>query len=276
MRFIQTSDAVRFARMTSEELRASFLVDELFHSGQIDLVYVDLDHAVVGSAVPQEEPLILQSDPDLCARYFTQRREIGVINIGESGVVLVDGVTYDLAFLDSLYIGRGCEDISFMSLNPNAPAEYFLLSYPAHTSYPPSRIDANRTTPIVMGSPRTADLHRTTRLIHQDGVRSCQLVMGFTEVAMGSAWNTMPAKTHKRRSEIRLYLEMKPEDRVLHLIGPPQETRHLMVANKEAVISPAWSINSGVGTGNYIYCWGLGGENHGCDDTESIPASELR
>ena len=130
--------------------------------------------------------------------------------------------------------------------------------------------------PVHLGSQEASNKRTIYKFIHQGGIQSCQLVMGFTEVAMGSAWNTMPAKTHKRRSEIRLYLEMKPEDRVLHLIGPPQETRHLMVANKEAVISPAWSINSGVGTGNYIYCWGLGGENHGCDDTESIPASELR
>jgi 4-deoxy-L-threo-5-hexosulose-uronate ketol-isomerase len=262
--------------MTSEELRASFLVDGLFHRGQIDLVYVDLDHAVVGSAVPASEPLILQTDPELCARFFTERREIGIINIGDSGVILVDGVAFDLAFLDSLYIGRGCEDISFMSLNQNAPAEYFLLSYPAHTAYPSERIDVNRTTPIILGSPRTADLHRTTRVIHEDGVRSCQLVMGFTEVAMGSAWNTMPPKTHKRRSEIRLYFELKPEDRVLHLIGPPQETRHLIVANKQAVISPPWSINASVGTGSYIFSWGMGGENHGCDDIETIPASQLR
>lgn len=276
MRYIQVSDAVRFARMTSEELRASFLIEDLFHPGRIDLAYIDVDHAVVGSAVPMGDPLILDADPDMCARFFTQRREIGIVNIGEAGVVLVDGIAYDLAFLDSLYIGRGCEDISFLSLSAHAPAEYFLLSYPAHTNYPPEKVDVNRTTPIVLGSPRTSDLHRTTRVIHEDGVKSCQLVMGFTEVAIGSVWNTMPPTTHKRRSEIRLYFELKPEDRVLHLIGPPHETRHLVVANKQAVIAPAWSINSGVGTGNYIYCWGMGGENHGCDDMETIPAGQLR
>ena len=276
MRSIQSADAVRFARMTAEELRACFLIEDLFEPGKISLVHSDLDHAVVGSAVPVGEPLILDADPDLCAKYFTQRREIGVLNVGEAGVVLVDGVAYDLAFLDSLYIGRGSEHITFLSISAQAPAEYFLISYPAHATYPAERIDVGRTNPMVLGSPRTSDLRRTTRLIHQEGVRSAQLMMGFTEVAIGSTWNTQPPQIHKRRSEIRLYFELKGEERVLHLIGPPQETRHLVVANKQVVLSPSWSINSGVGVANYVYCWAMGGENHGCDDVESVAADQLR
>ena len=262
--------------MSTEELRASFLIDGLFQPGEINLTYVDLDHAIVGSVVPLAEPLTLEAEPNPHSKFFAEHREIGILNVGDVGVVLVDGVAHDLAFLDSLYIGKGSEHITFLSLSSQSPAEYYLLSYPAHKSYPAARVDVGHTRPIVTGSPRNADLQRDTRIIHSGGVQSCQLTMGFTEVAIGSAWNTFPPRTHKNRSEVRLYFELKPDDRVLHLLGPSNETRHIVVSNKQAVVTPSWSIHAGVGTSNYIYCWGMGGDHPVYDETRIIVPNELR
>ena len=261
--------------MSTEELRASFLIEDLFQPGQIDLAYINLDHAVVGSVVPRAEPLTLEAYPDLSAKFFTEHREIGVLNTGDVGVVLVDGIAHDLAFLDSLYIGKGAEHVTFLSLSDQSPAEFYLISYPAHAKHPTQRIDISSTTPVVSGSPKNSDLQRDTSVIHRNGARSCQLTMGFTEVAIGSSWNTMPPQMRKRRSEIRLYFELKPEDRVLHLIGPSHETRHIVVGNKQVVVTPDWSIHAGVGTSNYMYCWGMGGESQSYDSMETVAAAEL-
>ncbi len=276
MYLIQVADAVRFTRMSTEELRASFLIEGLFAPGEINLSYVDLDHAIVGSVVPLAEPLTLEAPPNHQSRFFAEHREIGILNIGDVGVVLVDGVAHDLAFLDSLYIGKGSEHITFLSLSAQSPAEYYLISYPAHKSYPAVRVGVGNTQPVVTGSPRNADLQRETQLIHKEGIQSCQLTMGFTEVAIGSAWNTLPPQIHQKRSEVRLYFDLKPDDRVLHLIGPPQETRHILVSNKQAVVTPSWSIHAGVGTSNYIFCWGMGGEHPEDTVTETLTSMELR
>ncbi|HWA93464.1 MAG TPA: 5-dehydro-4-deoxy-D-glucuronate isomerase [Terracidiphilus sp.] len=276
MRIVQVADAVRFTRMSTEELRASFLIDDLFAPGEIKLAYIDLDHAIVGSVVPLAEPLTLEAQPNPHSRFFAEHREIGILNVGDVGVVLVDGVAHDLAFLDSLYIGKGSEHITFLSLSAQSPAEYYFISYPAHKSFPAVRVDVGHTRPVVTGSPRNADLQRNTNVIYRDGVQSCQLTMGFTEVAIGSAWNTFPPQVHKKRSEVRLYFELKPDDRVLHLMGPPHETRHILVGNKQAVITPSWSIHAGVGTSNYIFCWGMGGEHPAYDEPEAVPPDSLR
>ncbi|HUH63910.1 MAG TPA: 5-dehydro-4-deoxy-D-glucuronate isomerase [Terracidiphilus sp.] len=276
MRLIQVADAVRYPRMTTEELRAAFLVDSLFAPGRISMVYVDLDRTVIGSAVPLEKPLALEADPSLRASYFTERRELGVLNIGKTGAVEIDGGTYELSNLDALYVGRGSEKIQFSSRNANAPAEFYLLSYPAHAVFPVAKIDSRQVEPVELGSPATANHRKVTKLIHLEGARSCQLVMGFTQLSTGSAWNTMPPHTHMRRSEVYLYFNLAPADRVVHMMGPAHETRHIVVADKQVVISPGWSIHAGVGTSNYSFCWGMGGENQVYNDMDPVAIADLQ
>lgn len=275
MRLIQVADAVRYPRMTTEELRSAFLVDGLFNPGRIDLAYIDLDRTIAGSAVPLGEALVLETDPDLRAAYFTERRELGVLNIGGPGAIHVAGEAYQLTTRDALYIGRGNESVVFSSDDPSNPAEFYLLSYPAHVSYPVARIDSTAADPTVLGSSTTANHRSIRRLVHLDGARSCQLVMGFTEMTSGSVWNTMPPHTHMRRSEVYLYFNLPANDRVVHLMGPANETRHLVVANKQVVISPGWSIHAGVGTASYTFCWGMGGENQVYSDMDPLAISDL-
>ncbi len=275
MRLIQVADAVRYPRMTTEELRAAYLVETLFEPGCISTVYVDLDRTVIGSAVPLEKPLALETDPDLRAGYFTGRRELGVLNIGGPGAVEVNGRAYELENLDALYIGRGNEKVAFLSRSASAPAEFYLLSYPAHAVFPVARIDSRQAEPVILGSAETANHRKVTKLIHLEGARSCQLVMGFTQLSSGSVWNTMPPHTHMRRSEVYLYFNLALEDRVIHMMGPAHQTRHIVVANKQVVISPGWSIHAGVGTSNYSFCWGMGGENQVYSDMDAIAIADL-
>jgi 4-deoxy-L-threo-5-hexosulose-uronate ketol-isomerase len=275
MRLIQVADAIRYPRMTSEELRAAFLVDGLFTPGRIDLAYIDLDRTVIGSAVPLGEPLTLESDPNLRAEYFTERREIGVLNIGGRGTVRVNEDAHELGTLDALYIGRGSEHVSFSSEDAAHPAEFYLLSYPAHSPYPVAKIESGSLEAMVLGSAETANHRAIRRLIHLEGVRSCQLVMGFTQLRPGSVWNTMPPHTHMRRSEVYLYFNLPENERVVHLMGPAHETRHLVVANKQVVISPGWSIHAGVGTASYTFCWGMGGENQVYSDMDPLSIADL-
>jgi 4-deoxy-L-threo-5-hexosulose-uronate ketol-isomerase len=275
MRLIQVADHVRYSRMTTDELRSAFLVDSLFEPGLITLAYIDLDRTVVGSAVPLETPLTLESDPDLRAAFFTERRELGVLNIGAPGAVEVDGTRFELSNLQALYIGRGNSQITFTSADASAPAEFYLLSYPAHATYPATKIDSGLVDPVVLGSPETANHRRVTKLIQLEGVQSCQLVMGFTQLSQGSVWNTMPPHTHMRRSEVYLYFNLPPADRVIHLMGPAGQTRHIVVANKQVVVSPGWSIHAGVGTANYTFCWGMGGENQAYNDMDPLRISDL-
>lgn len=275
MRLIQVADAVRYPRMTTEELRSAFLVDGLFHPGRIDLAYIDLDRTVVGSAVPLAEPLTLETDPDLRSEYFTERREIGVLNIGGPGAVQVNGEAHSLDTREALYIGRKNEYVSFSSQDAAHPAEFYLLSYPAHSIYPVTKIDAAQAGATVLGSAETANHRTIRRLIHLEGARSCQLVMGFTDLTAGSVWNTMPPHTHMRRSEVYFYFDLAENQRVVHLMGPAHETRHLVVANKQVVISPGWSIHAGAGTASYTFCWGMGGENQVYSDMDPLAIADL-
>lgn len=275
MKELETADSIRYQTMKSEELRESFLISDLFRAGEIDVVYVDLDRAVVGSAVPVDKPLTLSTYPPLKADYFLERRELGVLNIGGAGSVVVDGTRFHLGGLDSLYIGRGSRDVRFESADPTAPAEFYLLSYPAHAEYPTRLMHAAEQKSNKMGNSETANEREITRLIHLDGTRSCQLVMGFTRLAKGSVWNTMPAHTHSRRSEIYLYFDIPADQRVLHLMGRAGETRHLVVANKQVAVSPGWSIHSGVGTSSYSFCWGMGGENQVYSDMDQLAIANL-
>ena len=275
MQHLQMSDPVRFARMSTEELRSTFLLEDLFATGEVKLVYLDLDRAVVGAAVPGATPLSLPCPAELRADSFTERRELGVLNIGGPGSVQVGGEIFELAKTDALYIGKGAAQVAFSSRDVAHPAAFYLLSYPAHAAHPTTLARASDAESTLLGAPETANVRSIKRLIHLDGARSCQLVMGFTELSPGSVWNTMPAHTHMRRSEIYLYFDLREEDRVLHLMGPPQQTRHLIVANRQVAISPSWSIHAGAGTAAYSFCWGMGGENQVYTDMDPVKTSEM-
>ena len=276
MKTLLMADPVRYPSMTTEQIRETFLIDSLSKPGAIHLAYIDLDRAVVGMAVPLASALKLESDPDLRADYFTERRELGALNIGGSGVIRVDGKAFELANLDCLYIGRGSREVSFESADPKSPAVFYLLSYPAHAQYPTTLVRKGQANPVEAGSAETCN-HRTIyKYIHLQGARSCQLVMGVTHLASGSAWNTMPAHTHMRRSEIYVYFNLPEDARVFHLMGPAAETRHIVLKDRDVVVSPGWSIHAGVGTQAYSFCWGMGGENQDYADMDPAPLATLR
>jgi 4-deoxy-L-threo-5-hexosulose-uronate ketol-isomerase len=272
MKVLQQPDSIRYRTMSTEELRSSFLLESLFIEDSIDLVYVDLDRTVVGSAVPSTGPLTLPCPAELRATSFLERRELGVLNIGGSGSIEVDGRQYSLDKLDALYIGRGAASVIFRSDASSSLASFYLLSYPAHAVYPTTLIQTANQQPVSLGAPETANSRHISKLIHLEGVRSCQLVMGITQLDSGSVWNTMPPHTHMRRSEVYLYFDLPPTDRLIHLMGPPQETRHIVISDKQVVISPGWSVHAGVGTRNYKFCWG----NQVYTDMDAAPIVELR
>jgi 4-deoxy-L-threo-5-hexosulose-uronate ketol-isomerase len=270
------ADPARYPYMTTAQLRETFLIDSLYQPGALRLVYVDLDRTVAGIAAPTAEALSLPTDPDLRADYFTERRELGALNVGGSGCIQVNGKCHSLENLDCLYIGRGNAKVSFESKNPSSPAIFYLLSYPAHTAYPVALVRKEEASPTVLGSAETCNLRTVSKYIYLDGVKSCQLVMGVTRLHAGSVWNTMPPHTHMRRSEVYLYFNLAQDAVVVHLMGPPGETRHLIMNSLQAVISPGWSIHAGVGTGPYSFCWGMGGENQDYADMDAASIPSLR
>jgi 4-deoxy-L-threo-5-hexosulose-uronate ketol-isomerase len=265
-----------YPTLTTEQLRASFLVESLFSPGRVDLVYTDNDRAIVGSAVPTSSPLKLTADAELRAACFCERRELGVLNIGGRGAVAVDGQQFEMARLDCLYVGRGSQSISFTSSDPASPSAFYLLSYPAHAAHPARCAHLADAAKTELGTVAEANRRTICKYIHTGGIRSCQLVMGFTQLEEGSVWNTMPAHTHARRSEIYMYFDLAPNRRVMHFMGTPQQTRHLIMADRQAVISPSWSIHSACGTGAYSFCWGMGGENQTFEDMDPAPLDQLR
>jgi len=276
MRTLFVSDPIRYPRMTTEELRESFHIGGLSRLGEIHLTYVDLDRAVVGVASPTDQPIALESSPELRAAYFTERRELGALNTGGEGIVHVGNSTYSLANLDLIYIGRGNPEIRFESRSKQSPAVFYLLSYPAHTTYPTTLVKKESAQPTDIGS--TAQCNRRTiyKYIHAAGAQSCQLVMGVTHLQEGSNWNTMPAHTHMRRSETYFYFDLAEGARIFHMMGPAAQTRHIVVADREAVVSPGWSIHAGVGTQAYKFCWGMGGENQDYADMDPVTLADLR
>jgi 4-deoxy-L-threo-5-hexosulose-uronate ketol-isomerase len=276
MRLYQMADSVRYGLMNTEELRETFLLEELFEPNTIDLAYVDLDRTVIGSVVPADTPLTLETEPELRADYFLERRELGVMNVGGAGTVTVDGKAFEMDKLDILYVGRGSKEVIFASKNAAKPAEFYLLSYPAHTEYPTTMVKFGEMKPVELGSFETCNKRKIYKAIYKDGIKSCQLVMGFTMLEPGSNWNTMPPHTHMRRSEVYFYFDVDPSHRVFHLMGPSDATSHLVMKDKEVVVSPGWSIHSGVGTKNYTFCWGMGGENQMYDDMDAVAITELR
>jgi 4-deoxy-L-threo-5-hexosulose-uronate ketol-isomerase len=276
MNTVHVSDPTRYEVMTTAELRQAFLLEDLFKSGEIVLHYWYCDRAIVGSAVPTEHPLPLPCPKELASATFAERREIGIINIGGPGSVTVDERLFPLARLDCLYIGRGSKAVSFTSDNPAEPAQFYLVSYPAQHDYPTTLVAPAQAEKQELGSKEDANERTIHRCIHLAGIKSCQLVMGFTLLKPGSVWNTMPPHTHARRSEVYFYFDLKPNTAVVHLMGRPQATRNLVVHNRQAVLSPPWSIHAGVGTANYAFIWAMGGENQVFADMDAAPVDDLR
>ena len=276
MKTVLMADPVRYPRMTTDELRGTFLLDDLCEPGALRLAYVDLDRSVVGMAAPAGKPLTLPTYPELRAEYFLQRRELGVLNIGGEGVVHVGGQSCDLRNLDLVYVGRGNREVAFESKAKNQPAVFYLLSYPAHAEFPVALVRKEEANPTTIGSQETCNLRTICKYIHLEGARSCQLVMGVTHLHSGSAWNTMPPHTHMRRSEIYMYFNVPEDARVFHLMGQPDETRHLVMKDRDIVVSPGWSIHAGMGTQAYSFCWGMGGENQDYADMDPAPITSLR
>lgn len=276
MKVRYSPDPVRFCRMTTQEVRENFLIESLFGPDEIEMVYSDVDRAIAGSAVPVKSRLALTSADELRADYFCQRRELGILNIGGTGSVTVDGQSYAMANMDCLYVGRGSKDITFASDDSAKPAKYYLLSYPAHAEYPTVHIQRSQSTPVQLGSIEESNKRTIYKCIHPENAESCQLVMGYTILEPGCVWNTMPPHTHERRMEVYMYFDVSEGARVFHFMGKPDETRHIAVADGQAVISPSWSIHAGVGTAAYAFCWGMGGENQAFDDMDHLKIEDIK
>ena len=275
-KIIYASDPVATKGLCSAELSERYAVKGLMQPGKLHLAYWEVDRTVVGGAIPLEGALSLGGSDFLATRQFCDRRELGVINLGRAGSVTIDGERYDLGRRDALYVGRGAQEIAFESENAGDPAAFYLLSYPAHAEHPTMLVRAKDVEPLELGSPEEANERRLYKMICPATVESCQLVMGFTELKPGSVWNTMPPHTHARRSEVYLYFDVPAGKAVMHFMGEPDETRHLVLRNFEAALSPNWSIHCGAGIGNYSFVWGMGGENQDFTDMDHLKVDSLR
>ncbi len=263
--------------LVTKQLRKEFMIEQLFAAGKVTTIYSDLDRAIIGGAMPVDLPVeLLASKKEMSADYFCERREVGILNVGGKGSISADGKKYSMELKDVLYIGKGVKSISFASDNKEDPALFYFISYPAHTEYPTAHKKFADAEPVKLGSEKDANKRTIYKYIHTNGIKSCQLVMGMTELEEGSVWNTMPSHTHLRRSEVYFYFNVKQDAVVFHMMGEPNETRHVMIRNQQAVISPSWSIHSGVGTSNYSFIWAMGGENQEFGDMDVIPMNELR
>ena len=272
-RYASNPEAVK--NYDTQQLRNEFLIDNLMVNNEISLTYSHYDRYIAGSAVPIND-LVLESIDPLKASYFLERREMGIINVGGSGSVVVEGVTYELNFKDALYIGSGNKEVIFKSIDPNNPAKYYINSAPAHTSYPSKKVSLAEANKLELGTMETANHRTVNQMIIGGVVTTCQLQMGMTELRPGSVWNTMPAHVHDRRMEVYFYLDIPENQAVCHFMGQPQETRHIWMNNHQAVISPPWSIHSGSGTSNYTFIWGMAGENLDYGDMDVCKINELR
>ena len=270
------ADKNSYKRMTTEELRRSYLVENLFTRAKIQLYYIDVDRAIVGSVVPTTKKLALSSAKELASKYFAERREIGVINIGKKGFITVDGKQFKLKNRDCLYISRGSKAIVFGSANAKDPAKYYLMSYPGHTAHPTKLITRDEANKVALGSDSNANKRVIYQMIRPGVAKSCQIVMGYTELAEGNIWNTMPPHTHERRSEVYMYFDLNKKARVFHFMGEPAEIRSLVMKDGQAVISPSWSIHAGAGSSNYSFIWCMGGENQEFDDMDFVEMGDLR
>jgi 4-deoxy-L-threo-5-hexosulose-uronate ketol-isomerase len=261
--------------LSTEALREKFLLSNVFRRGELIAHYTDLDRMVVGGVVPDQSALALPQNKALGTSFFLERREVGILNIGSStGVVHVGGTRYELNSLDCLYVGLGEREVTF-SQGAGSSAAFYFVSTPAHASYPNAVVRRADVKADPIGDAAKANRRQILKYIHPDGIKSCQLVLGFTEFESGSVWNTMPPHTHSRRTEAYLYFDLRDE-MVVHLMGEPQRTRHLIVRDREVVLSPSWSIHAGAGTGSYRFVWAMGGDNQIFADMDAVPIAEIR
>ncbi len=264
-----------FKTYTTEKMRQQFLIPSVMVLGEITLVYSHVDRIIAGGVVPVE-PLALKAGKEMGVSFFLERRELGIINVGPQGTVTIDGETHVLDNTDGLYVGLGVKEVLFSSSDPKNPARFYINSTPAHREFSAAKILRKDIQPAILGSTAQSNERKIYKYIHPQGVKSCQLVMGMTALEPGSMWNTMPTHTHERRMEVYFYFNMPEDSVVFHMMGQPQETRHLVIRNEQAAISPSWSIHSGVGTVNYTFIWGMAGENQTFDDMDHVPMSVLK
>ena len=270
-----------FNRYTTEETRKEFLIEELFKADEVISVYSHVDRMVTLGAMPVNEKISIEKGMDVWhnfgTQYFLERREIGMFNVGTgSGKVTVDGTVYELGCKDCLYITKGAKEVVFSSDDATNPAKFYMVSAPAHTSYETKLIKIADAAKKPLGAMETSNKRVINQFIHPDVLKTCQSSMGMTALEPGSVWNTMPAHTHERRMEVYFYFDIPKDNVVFHMMGEGNETRHIVMQNEQAVISPSWSIHSGAGTANYTFIWAMGGENQVFDDMDTIPTTELR
>lgn len=275
-KIVHASDPRGTQRFNTSELLESYALKGLFKAGELNLAYWEVDRTVVGGVIPAEGSLELGGSKFLATENFCDRRELGVINLGGLGSVSVDGKSFELGPKDALYVSKGSQSITFTSADASKPAAFYLLSYPAHSEYPTTLVKAADIVPLELGTPEEANERSLYKMICPGVVESCQLVMGYTVLKPGGVWNTMPPHTHARRSEVYLYFDVPADKAVMHFMGEPAETRHLVMRNFEAALSPNWSIHCGAGIGNYSFVWGMGGENQDFTDMDHLKISELR
>jgi 4-deoxy-L-threo-5-hexosulose-uronate ketol-isomerase len=264
------------ADMQTEELRTNFLCEGIIGKDEINTVYSHYDRMIVGGTSPAKKSLLLDADPELRAAYFLERREIGIINVGGKGLLETETGKYELDKLSCLYLGRGTKKIQFSSNSATDPAVFYFLSAPAHATYPNRLMKKEEASPVSVGSVETSNQRTIYKYIHAEGIQSCQLVMGLTVLSNGSVWNSVPPHTHTRRMEAYFYFDLPETQRVFHFMGEPQQTRHLVMSNHQAVISPPWSIHCGSGTSSYAFIWGMAGENMTFADMDPAPVAELK
>lgn len=260
----------------TQELREHYLKEEIFTPDSIGLTYSHVDRIIFGGAMPINETLSLVAGKEMGVEFFLQRREMGVINVGEDGVIILDGAEYEMKKHDGIYIGMGVKEILFKSKDGEKPAKFYINSVPAHKEYPTVKINIEDARPVKLGENENLNKRTIYQYVHPNVCQSCQLLMGMTMLEPNNVWNTMPCHTHERRMEVYFYFDMKEDTRVIHLMGEPSETRHLVVENEQALISPSWSIHSGVGTSNYTFIWGMCGENQTFDDMDHVKMSDLK
>ncbi|EEH96797.1 MULTISPECIES: 5-dehydro-4-deoxy-D-glucuronate isomerase [Clostridium] len=261
---------------STEELRSEFLQQRIFVPGKVCLTYLHYDRQIFGGVTPEDKPLEIVLSKELGVDYFLERRELGIINIGGPGTIIIDGKEEEMKKQDGYYIGKETKQVIFKSNDLNNLAKFYVVSTPAHHKYPNVKIAIDNITPRVVGEGKTLNKRKIFQYIHPNICESCQLQMGYTILEEGSAWNTMPCHTHERRMETYLYFDMNEDTKVFHLMGKPDETKHIVVGNEEAVISPSWSIHSGVGTSNYTFIWAMCGENITYDDMDMVSMDDLK
>jgi len=264
------------SKMSTDELRSNFLLQDLMQADQMNLVYSHYDRMIIGGVVPVSKKMELHNEAELKANYFLERRELGIINIGGEGTVTADGTHYELDKLECVYLGKGTKEVVFLSKDKNTPAQFYLLSTPAHQTYSNQKMSKLEAAPVQVGALATSNKRTIYKYIHNEGIQSCQLVMGLTILEEGSVWNSVPPHTHTRRMEVYLYFDIDEVNRIMHFMGTPQETRHIVVGNKEAVLSAPWSMHFGVGTSHYGFIWGMAGENKEFTDMDPVPISSIK